>query len=124
MGQLILDYCLKKDCSQQCVGYCYFDFTGELDKRRATTSYIFELGEGPISLRSILQSKIALSTTEAKKIAATKATKETIWFKNLLGDLRVIYENIEVFCNNQSVILRRTKCIMVEQNIWIGNIIM
>ncbi|KAK9179895.1 hypothetical protein WN943_029101 [Citrus x changshan-huyou] len=75
----------------------YASDLGELDKRRATTSYIFESSKDSISLRSVLQSKITLSTTEAKKIAATKATKETIWFKSLLGDLRVIYENIEPY---------------------------
>ncbi|KAH9718108.1 hypothetical protein KPL71_022089 [Citrus sinensis] len=80
----------KKDCGQQCVGYCDSDFAGDLDKRRSTTGYVFTLGGGPVSWRSILQSTIALSTTEAKYMAATEAVKEAIWLKGLLGDLGVI----------------------------------
>ncbi|KAH9793297.1 hypothetical protein KPL71_004477 [Citrus sinensis] len=94
----------KKYCGQQCVGYCDSDFTGDLDKRRSTTDYVFPLGGGPVSWRSILQSTIALSTTEAEYMAATEAVKEVIWLKGLLGDLGVIQEKIAVFCDNQSVI--------------------
>ncbi|KAH9679291.1 retrovirus-related pol polyprotein from transposon TNT 1-94-like protein [Citrus sinensis] len=94
----------KKDCGQQCVGYCDSNFAGDLDKRRSTTGYVFTLGGGPVSWRSILQSTIALSTTEAEYMAATKAVKEAIWLKGLLGDLGVIQENITVFCDNQSAI--------------------
>ncbi|KAH9783019.1 TTF-type domain-containing protein [Citrus sinensis] len=78
------------DCGQQCVGYCDSDFAGDLDKRRSTTGYIFTLGGGPVSWKSILQSTIALSTTEAEYVAATEAVKEAIWLKGLLGDLGVI----------------------------------
>ncbi|KAH9790843.1 DExH-box ATP-dependent RNA helicase DExH17 [Citrus sinensis] len=41
----------KKDCGQQCVGYCDSDFAGDLDKRRSTTGYVFTLGGGPVSWR-------------------------------------------------------------------------
>ncbi|KAH9679174.1 CCHC-type domain-containing protein [Citrus sinensis] len=78
------------DCGQQCIGYCDSDFSGNLDKRRSTTGYVFTLGGGPISWRSILQSTIVLSTTEAEYMVATEAVKEAIWLKDLLGDLGVI----------------------------------
>ncbi|KAH9718032.1 Integrase catalytic domain-containing protein [Citrus sinensis] len=68
----------KKDCDQQCVGYCDSDFAGDLDKRRSTTGYVFTLSGGPVSWRSILQSTIALSTMEAEYMAATEAVKEVI----------------------------------------------
>ncbi|KAH9689071.1 hypothetical protein KPL70_015335 [Citrus sinensis] len=80
----------KKDCCQQCVGYCDSDFAGDLDKQISTTGYVFTLGGGPVSWRSILQSTIALSTTEAEYMAATEVVKEAIWLKGLLGDLGVI----------------------------------
>ncbi|KAH9669389.1 Integrase catalytic domain-containing protein [Citrus sinensis] len=92
------------DCGQQCVGYCDSNFAGDLNKRRSTTGYVFTLGGGPVSWRLILQSTIALSTTEAEYMAATEAVKEAIWLKGLLGDLGVIHENIAVFCDNQSAI--------------------
>ena len=40
-----------------------------------------------ISWRSILQSTIALSTTEVEYMTATEVVKEAIWLKGLLGDL-------------------------------------
>ncbi|KAH9689155.1 Integrase catalytic domain-containing protein [Citrus sinensis] len=80
----------KKDCCQQCVGYCDSDFVGDLDKRISTTGHVFTLGGGPVSWRSILQSTIALSTMEAEYMAATEVVKEAIWLKGLLGDLGVI----------------------------------
>ncbi|KAH9794569.1 Integrase catalytic domain-containing protein [Citrus sinensis] len=95
---------VSMDCGQQCVGYCDSNFAGDLDKRRSTTGYVFTLGGGPVSWRSILQSTIALSTMEAEYMAATEAVKEAIWLKGLLGDLGVIQENIAVFCDNQSAI--------------------
>ncbi|KAH9753759.1 hypothetical protein KPL71_015193 [Citrus sinensis] len=103
-GTVDVGLLFKKDCGQQCVGYCDSDFAGDLDKRRSTTGYVFTLGGGPVSWRSILQSTIALSTTEAEYMAATEAVKEAIWLKGLLGDLGVIQENIAVFYDNQSVI--------------------
>ena len=32
------------------------DYTGDLDKRRLTTGYVFTLGSGPVSWRSTIQS--------------------------------------------------------------------
>ena len=57
-------------------------------------------------------------------MVATKIIKEVIWLKDLLSDLRVIQENIEVFCDNQSAIFlaknqtyhARTKHIDVKYN--------
>ncbi|KAH9752632.1 hypothetical protein KPL71_014771 [Citrus sinensis] len=103
-GTVDVGLLFKNDCGQQCVGYCDSDFAGDLDKRRSTTGYVFTLGGGPVSWRSILQSIIALSTMEAEYMAVTEAVKEALWLKGLLGDLGVIQENIAVFCDNQSAI--------------------
>ncbi|KAH9793687.1 hypothetical protein KPL71_004622 [Citrus sinensis] len=86
-GTIDIGLLFKKDCGQQCVGYCDSDFAGDLNKRRSTTGYVFTLGGGPVSRRSILQSTIALSTTEVGYMAATESVKEAIWLKDLLGDL-------------------------------------
>ncbi|KAH9792408.1 hypothetical protein KPL71_004103 [Citrus sinensis] len=86
-GTVDVGLLFKKDCGQQCVGYYDSDFAGDLDKQRSTTGYVFTLGGSPVSWRSILQSTIALSTTEAKYMTVTEAVKEAIWLKGLLGDL-------------------------------------
>ncbi|KAH9726277.1 Integrase catalytic domain-containing protein [Citrus sinensis] len=75
-GTVDVGLLFKKDCGQQCVGYCDSDFAGDLDKRRSTTGYVFTLGGDPVN--SILQSTIALSTTKAEYMAATEAVKEAV----------------------------------------------
>ena len=89
-GTVDVGLLFKKDCDQQCIRYCDSNFARDLDKRRSTTGYVFTLGGGSISWRLILQSTIALSTTEEEYMAATDAVKEAIWFKDLLRYLGVI----------------------------------
>ncbi|PHT84690.1 hypothetical protein T459_13133 [Capsicum annuum] len=62
-------------------GYTDADMAGDLDNRKSTTRFLFTFSGGAISWQSKLQKWVALSTTEAEYIAATKAGKEMIWFK-------------------------------------------
>jgi hypothetical protein len=65
-------------------GYSDADWGGDLDGRRSTGGYIFNLGSGAISWRSKRQQAVALSTCEAEYMAQTQATKEAIWLRNLM----------------------------------------
>ena len=94
----------NKTSSQHLVGYVDSDYAGDLDKRRSTTGYVFTLAGGPISWRSMLQSTVALSTTEAEYMAVTEAFKEAMWVHGLIEDLGIDQENVEVFCDSQSAI--------------------
>eukprot|EP00253_Pinus_taeda_P005185 PITA_05185 len=77
---------------------------GDLDKRRSTSGYVFTLASGAISWMSNLQNIVALSTTEAKYIAASHACKEVIWLKGLFGEFGRLQDNIKLFCDSQSAI--------------------
>ncbi|CAL8992131.1 unnamed protein product, partial [Prunus brigantina] len=89
----------------QCVvGYVDSNYAGDLDKRRSTTGFVFTIAGGPVSWRSILQSTVALSTTEAEYMAVTEAIKEAIWLQGLLDDLGVQQDHVDVHCDNQSAI--------------------
>ena len=69
----------RDDRLGQCmIGYVDSDYAGDLDKRRSTTGYMFTFTRAPISWKSILQSTVTLSTTEAEYIAACDACKEAI----------------------------------------------
>ena len=59
---------VKKDSigKRECIGYVDSDYAGDLDKRQSTTGYVFILSQAPVSWRSILQSTVTLSTTEAE----------------------------------------------------------
>lgn len=51
------------------VDYVNFDYAGDLDNCRSTTSYTFTFYWGLVSLKSILQAIVALLTMEVKYMA-------------------------------------------------------
>ncbi|KAE8681185.1 Detected protein of unknown function [Hibiscus syriacus] len=71
------------------VGYVDSDYAGDLDNRRSTTGYVFTLGGGLICWKSIVQSVVALSITEAEYMAAAEAAKEALWLTGLVKELGV-----------------------------------
>ena len=54
------------------------NYAGDLDKYQFTTGYVFTLFQVPVSLRYILQTTVALFTTEAEYMAMTEAMKDAI----------------------------------------------
>lgn len=62
-------------------------YAGDLDKRRSLTGYVFTLLGCAISWKAILQSTIALPTTEAEYMYLAEPVKEVIWLKGLVTDL-------------------------------------
>ncbi|UYV61059.1 hypothetical protein LAZ67_1003272 [Cordylochernes scorpioides] len=92
-------------CTTSLIGFSDADFAGDLDTRKSTTGNVFMLNNGPISWCSQKQNCVSLSTTESEYIAASKATKEAIWLRQLLRDLH--QEQVKpttFFCDNQSCI--------------------
>ena len=61
------------------VGCTNSDFQSDRDSRKSTSGYIFTLGGGAISQRSINQSCIVNSTTEAEYVATLEVAKEVVW---------------------------------------------
>ena len=68
------------------IGYTDTDFESDRESRKSTSGYVFTLGGGAISWRSVKQSSIADSTMEAKYISASEATKEVVWLKKFMLD--------------------------------------
>ncbi|GJZ57254.1 retrovirus-related pol polyprotein from transposon TNT 1-94 [Tanacetum coccineum] len=85
-------------------GYVDSDYACDLDGSKSTTGYVFTLSGGTVSWVSKLQSVVAMSTTEAKYVAAAQASKEAVWLKMLLEELRHKKEKITLFCDNQSAL--------------------
>ena len=99
------DHCIIFNGSEGSVcGYVDADYAGDLDKRRSTTCYVFTRAGGEISWMSKLQETVALSTTEAKYIAASDASKEANWLKDLLNEIGRMHKRVNVFCDSQSAI--------------------
>lgn len=62
----------------QLAGYSDSDWTGNLDDRKSTSRYAFNIGSGVISCSSKKQLTVSLSSTEAEYKALTNATCEAI----------------------------------------------
>ena len=85
-------------------GYVDADWVGDLDGRETTLRYLFTFARGVVSWQSKLQKCVALSTTEAKYIAANEAGKELFWLKRFLQELGLKQDGYVVNCDSQSAI--------------------
>ncbi|KAH9670955.1 hypothetical protein KPL70_017162 [Citrus sinensis] len=89
------------------VGYTDSDFMSDKDSRKSTSTYVFTLGSGAISWRSVKQSCIADSTTEAEYVAASEAAKEAVWLHKFLQNLKVVpvvTAHFKLFCDNSGAV--------------------
>jgi len=73
---------------------------GDIDTRRSTTGYVFLLGGALVSWASKKQSTIALSSTKAKYMACTHATKEVLSLRRLLGEVGYMQKNATLILND------------------------
>eukprot|EP00253_Pinus_taeda_P035241 PITA_35241 len=81
-----------------------YDWAGDLDQRRSTSGYVFNLFGGAISWMSKKQSVVALSTTEAEYMAATHASKEAVWLQRLCSSMGLVQGAIRIDYDSQSAI--------------------
>jgi hypothetical protein len=75
-----------------------------LDRRRSTSKNVFNLFGGAISWMRKRQVVVALSTTEAEYMAATHASKETIWLHRLCSGIGFVEQTVRIECDSQSAI--------------------
>ena len=85
-------------------GFVDADWAGDLDQRRSTSGYVFNLFGGAISWMSKKQSIVALSTTEAEYMAKTHASKEAVWLQRLCSSMGLVQGAIRINCDRQSAI--------------------
>ena len=70
-----------------CVGYSDADWGGDLDDRKSTSGYVFQISGGAVSWSSKKQTCVALSTAEAEYVALASATQEAMWMRRLSAEL-------------------------------------
>ena len=92
-------------------GYTDSDYAGDISDRKSTSGYIFMYGECTISWNSSKQKILSLSSTEAEYIGLTNAAKESIWYRQMLKEIKksckdidVIDDDITLYCDNKSTI--------------------
>jgi hypothetical protein len=75
------------------VGYSDWSYADNADCR-STSGYVFKVANGPMSWKSKRQSITTTSSTEAEYVAYSLATKEAIWLRRVLMDLK--YDHADV----------------------------
>jgi len=85
-------------------GFVEVDQVGDLDQRRSTSGYVFNLFGGAVSWMNAKQSVVALSTTEAEYMAAIYESKEAVWLQRLCSSMGLVQEAIRIYCDIQSEI--------------------
>ena len=71
------------------IGYSDADFTGRMDSRKSTSSYVFMLASGAVSWRRIKQTLTTTSTMEAEFVPCFEATSHGVWLQSFISSLRV-----------------------------------
>jgi hypothetical protein len=80
-------------------GYVDSHMAGDKDSKRSTTGYVFTIGGTTVSWISKLQKVVSLSTTEAKYVSTTEASKEMIWLQRFMEELGKNQENNRLYCD-------------------------
>ena len=95
----------KKSNLSSCEGFSDSDWASDVNDRKSSSGYIFQVGGTTKSRRSRKQSCVALSTTEAEYITLSQAAQEAIWLRQLYTDLQgEPPEPITVYEDNQAAI--------------------
>eukprot|EP00253_Pinus_taeda_P032657 PITA_32657 len=80
------------------------DWAGDLDQRRSTSGYVFNLFGRAVSWMSKKQFVVALPTTKAEYMAANDASKEAVWLQRLCSSMGLVHGDIRIGCDSQSAI--------------------
>jgi hypothetical protein len=81
------------------------DWGGCAETKRSTTGYLSYVFNALVGFRSERQPTVALSTMEAELMAGCDVTKQLLWLRQLLTDLRIPLDGPSpVWCDNQGAI--------------------
>ena len=85
--------------------YSDADHGSDPTDRKSVTGFCIFLGDSLISWKSKKQSIVSQSSTEAEYRAMASTTKEIVWLRWLLVDMRVLFfHHTPMYCKNQSSI--------------------
>ncbi|XP_043714493.1 secreted RxLR effector protein 161-like [Telopea speciosissima] len=98
----------RRDERLEVVGYSDSDFSGCTDDMKSTSGYVFLMGGGAISWKSVKQTIIASFTIQAEFVALFEATTQAVWLRNFIAELRVvdtISKPLQLWCDNNSAVI-------------------
>jgi hypothetical protein len=86
------------------VGYFDSDYARDKVERRSTSSTCQLLGRSLVSWSSKKQNSVALSTAEAKYIAAGSCCAQILWMKATLKDFGIKFNQVPMLCDDESAV--------------------
>jgi hypothetical protein len=89
----------------------YSDYTGCKVDRKSTSDCCQFLGRSLVSWSSKKQNFVALSTAEAEYISASNCCAQLLWMKQTLLDYEIIFKNVPLMCDNESVVKLATNSV-------------
>lgn len=82
---LSLEY--RRDaCADPLIGFADADWGSDMNDRRSTSGYVFQVYGNTVSWTTRKQATISLSSTEAEYVSLSQSSCEAIWLRNLLTD--------------------------------------
>ena len=81
-------------------GYADADWGGDLDTRRLTIGYLFQVYGATACWKSRLQQPVALSTMDAELQASSDATRHALWLKKVLTNLDLPTDTVPILNDN------------------------
>eukprot|EP00253_Pinus_taeda_P021870 PITA_21870 len=101
-------------------GYTDADWERNFIDMKSTSGCCFSLGSAMISWMSKKHKYVALSTVEAKYIAASMTICESVWLRKLFGDLfEQVLDTTTIYCVNKSGIHLAENLIFHEKSKYI-----
>ena len=93
------------DTGPELIGYSDFDWCGDKNDRKSTIGYIFFYGGAPVSWSSTKEPVVALSSCEAKYIAALEAACQVVWLDAQMKELQLEKScKVKLLVDNKSTI--------------------
>ena len=93
-----------KGSTFELLGYSDSDYAGCKVTRKSTTGTCQFIGRSLVSWSSKKQNSVALSTAEAKYVAAGACCVQLLWMKQTLKDFGCELTKISLLCDNESAI--------------------
>lgn len=90
-------------------GWVDADYGGDIDSQQSCAGYIFIQAGGPTAWSAQYQQIVALSTTEAKYMAVSHATKQILWMYSEMEEVGYTQEKPGILYNNNSGAIALTK---------------
>ncbi|KAG7552461.1 Integrase catalytic core [Arabidopsis thaliana x Arabidopsis arenosa] len=107
---------LSSTAPLQVNAYCDYDYNSCPKTSKSLTGYMVMLGDSPLAWKTKKQSRVSLSSAEAKYRAMDMTYKELLWLKEILSFLGVKHSQpMRLYCDNKAALHIAANSVFHEQ---------